>query len=417
MNLKNGKIKTRPLLFISVWLVMLFLCVTSGFAQVDFPNTPLTLSYRPGNNIPINYRVAEKDTSWLVFITIAIPVNMNFDQDFNLTYEIKDDYASKTSRLNKTLNFHLHGIGEDQDKKYFQLEVPKDPDHSLLIIRVRNINSDIIFLKDIPLRLSPPYNHPEFYLNLSAPGLPVCDTFVRLNESLTIRDTENEASLFHVFYYDHEFSPADPPMHRLKKNISRTLTVDSVFQVSNDQIFSLTQTGLYFIQSDTTTLTGLTIRVENPYYPKLVSMADLIDAAIYLTTRQELNKLKDTGDLRKSFEKFWLNLARSENEGKRMIDSYYDRIERANEYFTTYKPGWKTDMGMIYTIIGNPDEVYRTGETESWYYSRQIDTPPVVFNFTRLNNQFSDRHYVLVRNKQYRTIWFRSIDDWRKGRK
>jgi GWxTD domain-containing protein len=145
-------------------------------------------------------------------------------------------------------------------------------------------------------------------------------------------------------------------------------------------------------------------------------MEDIIDPVIYLTTREEINRLKEIEDQREAFERFWLNLSVSEDQASRLIRKYFDQVEIVNRLFTNYKQGWKTDMGMIYIIFGPPDEVYNNGETESWYYRQLTASSAIVFNFLRLKSIFTHQHYLLVRDKEYRNPWFKAIDDWRRGR-
>jgi GWxTD domain-containing protein len=57
-----------------------------------------------------------------------------------------------------------------------------------------------------------------------------------------------------------------------------------------------------------------------------------------------------------------------ENEYK---DEYYERIQYANEHFSSGKPGWLTDRGRIYVKFGKPDDVESHpagGQYERAYY-------------------------------------------------
>ena len=76
---------------------------------------------------------------------------------------------------------------------------------------------------------------------------------------------------------------------------------------------------------------------------------------------------------------------------------------------------WQAAMGMIFIIVGPPDEVYVSEEKESWYYKNPGKNQIVVFNFMKIRNIFSDKHYTLIRDNQYKSYWYRSIDRWRKG--
>ncbi|MGB7294582.1 MAG: GWxTD domain-containing protein [Candidatus Aminicenantales bacterium] len=81
-------------------------------------------------------------------------------------------------------------------------------------------------------------------------------------------------------------------------------------------------------------------------------------------------------------EAFWkhrdTNPATEENEFRR---EHYRRIGHANRYYgrVTPKPGWKTDRGRIYIILGEPTEVqeFEGGGgihgTEVWFYQNQAE--------------------------------------------
>ena len=78
-------------------------------------------------------------------------------------------------------------------------------------------------------------------------------------------------------------------------------------------------------------------------------------------------------------------------------------------------PFYIVSLFMVFIIVGPPDEVYLTDEKESWYYKNPGKNQIVVFNFLKIRNIFSDKHYTLIRDSQYKSFWYRSIDKWRKG--
>ncbi len=385
--------------------------------QNDFTSQNLILRYLPESNIPVKYQVVEMDTAYAVLLRIAFPDNININETFNLIYEVKSSYSNKNSILSRTFNYHLHGIGKEKNTLYFRIEVPSTDDHAVFFIKIRNKISGITFIQDIPLKQSFLFPYPDYFLKYSSTGLPVCDAYIKLYDSLQIQSENQNRKRFFLYRYDHRFSPADPPMYRLDKDLSRSLSVDTVFIIGNNEPFVLDRQGLYFIQADTTSFTGIGIRSEEPFYPKMVRADDLIEPITYLATKQELNKLENRDDPRRAFELFWLNIASDEDRASRIIKKYFDQVQTANDLFTNYKQGWKTDMGMIYIIFGLPDEVINNGETESWYYRNIRSSQTIVFNFLRLKNIFTNDHYMLVRDNQYKNAWFKTVDEWRKGRK
>ena len=77
----------------------------------------------------------------------------------------------------------------------------------------------------------------------------------------------------------------------------------------------------------------------------------------------------------KLFYQFWKD--RDPSPGtvvNELMDQYYYRVSYTNEHFTSFSPGWKTDMGMIYILFGPPDDTQRSFSTgnrntyETWYY-------------------------------------------------
>jgi GWxTD domain-containing protein len=81
----------------------------------------------------------------------------------------------------------------------------------------------------------------------------------------------------------------------------------------------------------------------------------------YIITDEERKAFKTlkTDEERDQFiEQFWLRRDPDpdtpENEYK---EEYYQRIQYANEKFSSGIPGWRTDRGRIYVKFGKPDEI------------------------------------------------------------
>jgi hypothetical protein len=89
-------------------------------------------------------------------------------------------------------------------------------------------------------------------------------------------------------------------------------------------------------------------------------------------------------------------------------------VEDANALFTSYKEGWKTDRGMIYTVMGPPVSMTKEADSETWIY-QSAGSEDLRFVFKKISNIFSNNHYELFRDKSYDRPWFLAIDRWRKG--
>lgn len=99
---------------------------------------------------------------------------------------------------------------------------------------------------------------------------------------------------------------------------------------------------------------------------------------IYITSYETIEKMINApyDERRKLWEEFWdkrdPTAGEEVNEARR---EYYSRIDYANEHFSSgMNPGWRTDRGRIYVILGPPDRIERhpfelgSKPYQIWYY-------------------------------------------------
>jgi GWxTD domain-containing protein len=221
----------------------------------------------------------------------------------------------------------------------------------------------------------------------------------------------NEKPLF-VSYYKTTFPQPNPPFTEKGGTVERFLFHDSVFQVASGSAFVPKQYGLYLFQQDTTVGDGFSMRAVDENYPKLNKIDDLISPLIYVTTPEEYSQLQKVNGNKPAFDKIILSITRDKERAKTFMRSYFQRVESANRYFSSYKEGWKTDRGMIYTIFGTPDELGKNQGNEVWTYKNFN----VRFTFVKSGSVYDADNYVLLRDKRFNEAWFGTIDLWRKSR-
>ena len=97
-----------------------------------------------------------------------------------------------------------------------------------------------------------------------------------------------------------------------------------------------------------------------------ISIKDLDEAVsqlLYIATKSELDRIKDaptSEEKLKRFMHFWRSIDPSPRTTKNeILIEYYNRIKIANERYSHYVDGWKTDMGMVFIIYGNPSVIDR----------------------------------------------------------
>ena len=193
------------------------------------------------------------------------------------------------------------------------------------------------------------------------------------------------------------------------------MSIDSVFVLEPNTVYTPAQTGLYFFQADSTSTDGISVVVADPNFPKPREISDLTEPLVYITTRSEYKNLKENLNSKSAFDKFWLSTVGSPEKAKVSIRDFYQNVETANTLFTSYKEGWKTDRGMIYIVMGPPLAVTKQERSETWTYQDRSGEP-LEFVFKKVQNIFSNNHYELFRDEAYERTWFLAVDRWRNGR-
>jgi GWxTD domain-containing protein len=103
-----------------------------------------------------------------------------------------------------------------------------------------------------------------------------------------------------------------------------------------------------------------------------------ISQTVYIATPDELDYMKageTTAEKTKRFLEYWKKKDPSPNNDENEIfDEYFRRVAFSNENFSNYIEGWRSDRGMVYTILGAPNNVdrhpfeYDSKPYEVWEY-------------------------------------------------
>ncbi len=240
-------------------------------------------------------------------------------------------------------------------------------------------------------------------------GKPVFESHIPLNTEVMI--TNYFAPQLKVYHYAERFPAGSPPFAEKEKPVDPIMVVDSTFNITSGQEVKFTKPGLYLVQSDTNAARGISFRVEPASYPKMTRIEDLSTSLVFISTKEEADKLKAAGADKTAFDRIVLDITRDKDRARMLIRNYFRRVELANIFFTSYKEGWKTDRGMMYLVFGQPDEVNRNGQFEVWTY-KQMNAK---FTFYKTGSVYDPDYYVLERNRRFAETWYYTIDMWRKS--
>ena len=228
------------------------------------------------------------------------------------------------------------------------------------------------------------------------------------------------------------YSPSSLPyigvdIRRAEEIDSNVRRLDQPGSVLIEFKYPLLDRGTYRFEVETTDQDGETIyrardfSVVSENYPSIMTARELAEPLIYLMDRRDhesMMEIQNPDSLKEAVDRFWLSNVQNMNEARSVINLYYERVEQANKQFTTFKEGWKTDMGMIYILFGPPWYVDRYLNTMEWSYSYDRNDPEYNFTFRRpnLKNEFFPfDNYLLQRNQGYFNIQYRQIQLWLTG--
>lgn len=117
------------------------------------------------------------------------------------------------------------------------------------------------------------------------------------------------------------------------------------------------------------------ISIVNPGISESINnIDDAISQLRYIATSEELEAFDDAGreEQEQLFREFWEKRDETPNTVRNeLMDEYYFRVRYANEHFSTFIPGWRTDMGMIFIIFGPPDDIERSYSSASRYTGQE----------------------------------------------
>lgn len=253
--------------------------------------------------------------------------------------------------------------------------------------------------------------------------MPVGSDFPYFTPVVTSRDSfyvftgENQPQQIYVRYFENKASLAPPPHSNYNAELFSYIA-DSTFTsaLNRNAVFNFTKSGLYHFQFDTLKKSGFTVYKFNEDFPKVAYAEDMVYPLRYLTTSKEFNDILNAESKGAAIEKFWVEKAGDKDKARKLISTFYNRMEFANISFTSYTEGWRTDRGMIYMILGKPVRIETSDKKEVWTYSNIEGVGSLNFEFQKMFNPFTENDYILIRSQLYELPWYSAVNTWRQGR-
>ncbi|AHM59929.1 hypothetical protein D770_08330 [Flammeovirgaceae bacterium 311] len=391
----------------------LLICSNIGFAQ-DLTTANLSWKYQPD---------APLQLAWDLYQPVGqqpvLMLQLQLGQPSRTS--ALSGYVHYRDSLNNSVSLHREALFSSVNKgeatHRFQHAIDTTRGAAWLVVELQHQhNSDSLrsywYTLNIPALLH--FGAPSFFLQQQ--DAPLVMPYALVNETFAPQFAgATAADSLIMFVYDLNFPPASTPMTTAPNAGSNRMEISRRQKIAAQQAVEPQSEGFYFLQADTLSLKGKGIRAENKYFPRTRTIPAFAGPIRYLSTNEEWTELERENFSKQALDRFWLRMTQSEDRARKIIRSYYRRVTQANRMFTTFKEGWKTDMGMIYVLYGPPDVVYQRPDGEHWQYRAKADIPEINFTFVRAVNPFDPRYYQLVRNREYARTHFQTVSRWRRG--
>lgn len=168
-----------------------------------------------------------------------------------------------------------------------------------------------------------------------------------------------------------EFEIENKEEEVLKKETSNYDLVKGANQIKQSMDATKASLGIYKLSikaknEDGDVLAGMSKSFLSKIYGFPAAITDLekaVEQMIYIANNDEIYEIQEAGEyeaILAKFKEFWKTKDPSPNTAENeVLFEYYRRIAYANKHFKHYFDGWKTDMGMIYIVLGPPNNVER----------------------------------------------------------
>jgi len=220
-----------------------------------------------------------------------------------------------------------------------------------------------------------------------------------------------------VEHYKREFPLAPPPFSLVERS-AFNYKPDSTFVIEKNNSMAwivIPEQGFYHIRINNESSEGLTLYSVETVFPGIKNETDMIRSTRYIMQKAEYEHCMTSAAKKACIDEFWKDIGGSNERARELLKKYYTRVMEANKLFTAHQPGWQSDRGMIYIVFGAPTATYRSDWGEEWVYGNEAQGSAVRFNFSKVQNVFTDNDFVLRRSEYFKDPWYRAVDYWRQG--
>ncbi len=396
-----------------------FLALLAFSCQSVKPLSRQNLAHQYSTVFPLSvqHRIFDTGSDYSVFIEINLKklsgigdYKIIWDK-YQFGYMVFKDYESRKILSSDSLGPDYR-LSSSVNPLVLFVKVPKSGKNRLISFWVKEKPGNETYHFDIPVREEEPglYQHCLFQKN---GRIPVFQSWISAGDTVVLRQSASQEQMYSLEFQPFNSSIALPPMAAIPTSAQDFgQSYEVKYEPGTPMVFR--EEGYYYLKSEKQE-SGFGFMVTRPFFPSVTTPAELADPMVYISTREERRNVLEASNQKKALDQFWLNVNPQKEVARKLIRMYFENIEGANTFFSSHKAGWKTDMGMVYTIYGPPPLVNRDFDTEIWQYERSGGEEGALFFFNRKNYQKNPNVWELKRSEAYDRVWYGVVELWRKG--
>lgn len=435
MNRNNPSGNHRIIIFAGIILMVMASCGITKNAAVDTKDlsylyNPTKTSFRPGFSV-------FNESDYLSVLTMRLPASSLFFSEANprgipvaqIMVTVKLFNITGGRILSDTAFLDLDIIREEGRQEYlYKLPLKVEPgiDYNAEVKILDQLRAEVVqsFVAFNTRSVSNKYN---FIVRSHTSKNELLIQVIRPNQNVNLLYPKRPLdSLFISVFKPLSEVPYPPSILLPEKTIDYDPDTIIALSYSDTLPLRFPNEGVYFCTHERDLEDGFTFLNFGPGYPAVNDPLEMIRPLAYLASEEEMNTMLSSQRPKLALDDFWLKCGGNVDRSRELIRIFYTRVLYANYYFTSFKEGWRTERGMIYTIYGPPDKVYKNSEEESWGYRRPVlksswggrvhlQEKYLFFNFKLRKSRFSDNDFYLSRSETLVSYWDRAVASWRKG--
>ena len=399
----------RTLFFFTALPLLFYACAP----VYDLRHQDFASAYNPVQSFLFLHAQVLHTNSDTSFLVLEIPREQNAITRDTATFLIRyKSFESLSATISTDSAFIIHGCVSTE--KYFHFEIPlliKSGATGYMKIFVSENFSSKQTLQIVEFKKQGNASGFIFPVRLSDNTKYILQ-YADAHTVFRLRNVSGDDT-FRVSYFGYKF-PLAVPTFFAQPLINYPEKVDTVFVFTSTDTFSFRKSGLYVFTSSKNPQQHFSLVCSGNSFPSISEADELAAPLRYISKNEEYDYINHS-NVRARVDSFWIEKSGDADHAKDMIRRYYNRVQFANEFFTSYQPGWQTDMGLVFIIFGAPDQVYYDEDAVWWLYKPRGNRGNIRYKFVRTENPFGAKSFTLVRSPNYFDSWNRQGYAWRHG--